>query len=113
MVGMLAAVTHLLVFRWVLDWVAPEWANMAGFVVAFWVSFLGHRWASFRDARTGVRESLLKFAFTACAGFATNEVVFVLVHRVFNGSVWLAVFAGMLGAAAQTFALSRYWAFKR
>lgn len=112
-VGALAAATHALVFKWVLTWAIPELANVAGFLVAFWVSFFGHRWASFRDTHMGVGESLMKFAVTAVAGFITNELVFVLVHRVFNGSVWLAVFAGMVGAALQTFTLSRFWAFKR
>ena len=113
MVGLFAAATHVLVFKWVLAYVIPEMANVAGFLVAFWVSFFGHRWASFRDTHTAVGESLVKFAVTAVAGFITNELVFVLVHRVLDGSVWLAVFAGMVAAAVQTFALSRFWAFKR
>jgi hypothetical protein len=32
----------------------PELANALGFVVAFGVSFVGHRWLSFRGAGTGV-----------------------------------------------------------
>lgn len=113
MVGLAAAATHLLAFKIALSSLAPELANGVGFLAAFWVSFFGHRLASFRDTQTGVGESLLKFALTALAGFVTNELVFVLVHRVGAGSAWLALFAGMVAAAVQTYCLSRFWAFKR
>ena len=112
-VGAAAALTHLLVFRMALTGFIPEVANALGFLIAFWVSFFGHRMASFRDTQNGVGESLLKFGFTAVAGFLVNELVFVVLHRVFSSSVWLAVFVGMGVAAAQTYGLSRYWAFKR
>lgn len=112
-VGAAAAATHLLAFKLVLPWLVPEVANVAGFLAAFWVSFFGHRWLSFKDARTGLGESLVKFAVTALAGFTCNELVFIGVHRLLGASPWLAVIAGMLAAAIQTYGLSRYWAFKR
>ena len=39
--------------------------------------FGGHRLLSFKDAGTSVGTSLRRFALTALAGFASNEVVFV------------------------------------
>jgi len=115
LVGGVAALTHLGVFVWLSQattlW--PEVANALGFVVAFGVSFVGHRWLSFADAATGVLQSLWRFGATALAGFACNEGVFMLLHR---GAGWpglAALTVALIVAAAQTFLLGRYWAFRR
>ena len=111
-VGALAALTHALVFGLVQPHAWPELANAAGFGVAFVVSFVGHRWLSFRGASTGVGQSLLRFAVTAVAGFAVNEIVFSLLLRGAGWPSWLALFAAMGVAAGQTFVLGRFWAFR-
>ncbi len=91
----------------------PELANALGFVIAFGVSFGGHRLLSFKDASTSVATSLGRFAITALAGFASNELVFVLLLRVLALPSLLALFLALLFAAGQTFVLSRFWAFRR
>lgn len=112
-VGSAAAATHAAVFWLVQHLVLAEVANAVGFVVAFFVSFAGHRHLSFQDAGTGVAQSLARFATTAVAGFFVNEAVFSALLRWAHWPSWLALFAAMLVAAAQTFMLSRYWAFRR
>ena len=69
-VGTAAALTHMGVFALTRSHLWPEVANATGFVVAFFVSFAGHRWLSFQDAQTGLLQSLRRFAVTALAGFA-------------------------------------------
>ena len=113
LVGGAAAATHALVFALTQRLIWPELANALGFCVAFGVSFLGHRHLSFSDAGTGVTQSLLRFAVTALAGFASNEAVFVVLLRWAAWSAWLALGCGMGFAAVQTFLLSRFWAFRR
>ena len=112
-VGAGAALTHAAVFGLAKPWMWPELANALGFVIAFGVSFSGHRRLSFRDTRTGVRESLLRFSLAAVAGFAVNESVFSLLLRGAGWPSWLALFAAMGVAAGQTFVLGRFWAFRR
>ena len=116
LVGASAALTHMAVFTLVLFLVPtlwPEIANVAGFLVAFLVSFVGHRLLSFQDAGTGLMQSFLRFAATAVAGFVTNEAVFIVLFRVLGLSTWLALICGIVLSALQTFVLSRFWAFKR
>ncbi len=91
----------------------PELANALGFAVAFLVSFAGHRRLSFQDAGTSLMTSLRRFAVTALAGFACNELVFMLLLRVFAWPALLALFVALLVAAGQTFVLGRFWAFRR
>lgn len=112
-VGVAAALTHAGVFALAQPHLWPELANAVGFIVAFAVSFVGHRWLSFSDAGTSLGQSLLRFGATAIGGFATNEAVFSLLLRVAGWPSWAALLAGMVVAAGQTFVLSRWWAFRR
>ncbi|WP_310625355.1 GtrA family protein [Limnohabitans sp.] len=112
-VGAAAAAVHMVVFMWATPYMWPEAANAAGFCVAFVVSFAGHRGLSFSDAGTGLWQSLRRFAATALAGFAANEVMFVALLRGLNLPDWLALFFALVFASAQTFLLSRFWAFRR
>jgi putative flippase GtrA len=112
-VGCAAALTHVLVFTLAQSLAAPELANALGFCVAFFVSFAGHRYLSFRDASTSVVQSFGRFAFTAVAGFVTNELLFVLLFRLLGWPSLLALLVALVLAAGQTFALSRLWAFRR
>ena len=112
-VGGSAALTHMAVFALTQHQMWPELANALGFCVAFFVSFAGHRLLSFRDTGTSISTSFYRFAVTALAGFATNELVFMLLLRGFGWPSLLALFCALVFAAGQTFLLSRFWAFKR
>ena len=116
LVGASAALTHMAVFTVVILLVPtlwPEIANLAGFLIAFLVSFVGHRRLSFQDAGTSLMQSFLRFAATAVAGFVTNETVFILLFRLLGLPTWVALISGIVVSAVQTFVLSRFWAFKR
>lgn len=112
-VGGTAALTHMGVFAATQPYLWPEVANALGFCVAFFVSFAGHRLLSFKDAGTSVGTSFKRFIITALAGFASNEVMFVLLLRGLGMPSMLALFAALVFAAGQTFVLSRFWAFRR
>lgn len=112
-VGGTAALTHMGVFALAQNHLWPEVANALGFVLAFFVSFAGHRLLSFKDAGTTVATSFKRFVVTALAGFASNEVVFVLLLRGLGLPALLALFLALVFAAGQTFVLSRFWAFRR
>jgi putative flippase GtrA len=113
LVGAAAAFTHMGVFALTQARILPELANALGFVIAFFVSFAGHRKLSFKDANTSIATSLRRFSVTALAGFACNEVVFVLLLRGLDWPSLWALFVALLFAAGQTFVLSRFWAFRR
>lgn len=112
-VGGAAAATHMGIFALTQHHMWPELANALGFGVAFVVSFAGHRLLSFKDASTSLATSLRRFGVTALAGFASNELVFVLLLRGLQLPSLLALFLALLFAAGQTFVLSRFWAFRR
>jgi putative flippase GtrA len=112
-VGAAAALTHMGVFALAQTKMWPELANALGFVVAFFVSFFGHRLLSFKDAGTSVATSFKRFTVTALAGFASNELVFIVLLRALELPSLVALFLALVFAAGQTFMLSRFWAFRR
>ncbi len=112
-VGGSAALTHMGIFAMAHARMLPELANALGFVVAFFVSFTGHRLLSFKDTRTSVATSLGRFALTALAGFASNELVFSLLLRALQLPALPALWVALVLAAGQTFVLGRFWAFRR
>jgi putative flippase GtrA len=115
-VGAVASLTHIAVFallQRIAPQLLPELSNAVGFLVAFAVSFMGHRWLSFKDAGTSVGQSLLRFIVVAGAGFACNEIVFSGLLRYAQWRPMLALVTALVVAAGQTFVLSRWWAFRR
>jgi putative flippase GtrA len=111
-----AGITHLAVYfgiEWFFPAVLPEIANFLAFCVAFSISFMGHRNLSFSDTTSSVEQSLRRFIGVSVAGFVSNEIVFSLLIRQLDWPSWLALPAGFAVAGAQTYLLSRYWAFHR
>jgi len=115
LVGASAATLHMVMFTLALFlfpnlW--PEVANLVGFLIAFFVSFFGHRYLSFQYTDLGLTQSFLRFMFTSLAGFITNEIFFMIFLRWASLPLIVAAIGGQIVAALQTFLLSRFWAFK-
>ena len=115
-VGVGAALTHAGVLATMLRLVPSmpaQWANAVGFGVAFVVSYLGHRHLTFPGSQRHTRESLPLFALTSGLGFASNALVFGLLHSAWGVNLWAAWLVATAAASVLTFALGKWWAFKR
>ncbi|WP_293779673.1 GtrA family protein [uncultured Oxalicibacterium sp.] len=94
----------------------PQLANIGGFVVAFWVSYFGHRHWTFSDTvdhDVGQRTSFLRFLAVALLGFAMNAFLFFLLLHFTTLPYYVALAIVVLTVAAMTYLLSRLWAFRR
>jgi len=122
-VGMMAALTHwgiavLLVSQWALQ---PALANVAGWLLAFIVSFVGHYFLTFSDVMKRQADThghphwfmAARRLFLISAGnFALNEIVYITLLRT-TDLPYDGLLAGILVVqAALTFIASRYWAFQ-
>lgn len=114
-VGCGAAVTHwavamLCVVQLAL---APLLANVAGWVVAFGVSFGGHYHLTFRDHNQPFWLAARRFFLVSLAGFLVNESAYAvaLKHLNLRYDILLAIILAAM--AVITFIVSRYWAFRR
>ncbi|MGE5339297.1 MAG: GtrA family protein [Gemmatimonadota bacterium] len=115
LVGVAAAATHFVVAVACVRGLAidPQLANVVGFLVAFTVSFLGQwRW-TFAAHAAPLMRALPSFFLVSLTGFLTNAAAYhwLLTHTALRYDVALAIV--LIGVAAMTFMLSRFWAFRR
>jgi putative flippase GtrA len=112
-VGCLAATVHFgvvvgLVHQFGLR---PLAANVAGWLVAFGVSFSGHSRLTFRALGAPLLRSAWRFFTVSALGFAANELTYaVLLHWTgLHYALTLAIV--LVAVAVSTYLLSRHWAF--
>jgi putative flippase GtrA len=92
------------------DW-SPLLANVAGFLLAFNVSFIGHQCLTF-DHRAALKSSLPKFFLTAVGAFLLNQMMFYVLLKWTALAYSVALFIVLALVAIITFGVSKYWAFK-
>lgn len=112
-VGALAAATHLLiVFALVERHMHPLAANVVAFVVAFQISYFGHRYWTFHGSRARHRVAVSRFLLTAVASFAMNEGMFYLLLNYTTLPYLLSLTVVLVCVTPATFLLSKLWAFR-
>jgi putative flippase GtrA len=91
----------------------PLIANVAGWAVAFCVSFSGHWHLTFPQSGAPLVRAAKRFFFLSLTGFAINEAMYAFALQVF-GERWYAValFFVLLAVAVITYLLSSRWAFR-
>jgi len=112
-VGTGAAAVHLLsVFLLVqLGW-HPLIANVLAFLIAFQVSYFGHRYWTFRGTRTRHPVAASRFLFTAISSLAMNEAMFYLLLEFTALPYLVALTLVLICVTPMTFLLGKYWAFR-
>ena len=112
-VGASAAATHLLVV-WTLvqglHW-PPLGANVAAFLLAFWVSYGGHFLLTFADTGAAHRQALPRFFVVACSAFVVNELLYLAALRWLDWHYLISLLAVLVIVAVGTFVSSKLWAF--
>ena len=114
-VGTTAAAVH-----WGVVWLAVETlgmvplaANVLGWMIAFGVSFGGHRhWTFAATSGLGTAQSFWRFGLVSLGGFVLNELSYAAVLSVGGLRYDLALGLVLVGLALGTFAVSRAWAFR-
>jgi len=90
---------------------APLWANVVGFLVAFNVSYFGHRYFTFKAVSVSHRQTFMRFAGVALASFLVNEAMYAALLTFTSLSYDIALLIVLGVVAVMTFVLSRLWAF--
>lgn len=113
-VGCAAAATHWLVAVLCVEFagLAPAWANVAGWLVAFVVSFSGHYRLTFRHLTLSWIIAARRFFLVSAAGFALNEAAYVWLLHTTRLPYDLLLALILIGLAFLTFVASRLWAFR-
>ena len=113
-VGGSAAATHLLMVFVLVQGagMAPLLANVLAFLVAFVVSYNGHRLFTFSEADAHGWHVVGKFFAVACLSFVVNELLYMAALRWLSWHYLWSLFAVLLLVAVGTFVLSKFWAFR-
>lgn len=111
--GAAAALTHysivMLLFK---RNIALQYANLLAFLLAYWVSYFGHRIFTFKAQHISHRQTLPKFTLVAGLGFLFNESFLLLSNLYFNVPVSTLVCVAIVLTSIVTFLLNRFFAFQ-
>jgi putative flippase GtrA len=113
-VGCAAAATHWSVAVTLVSQagLAPPVANVAGWLVAFLVSFSGHYRLTFHRAGASWIRAARRFFLISALGFAINEAAYIWLLHVTRLPYDVLLAAILIAVAALTFLASRLWAFR-
>ena len=112
LVGLSAAAIHFSVVVWLVSMqkVPPLLANIAGFLLAFQLSYWGHRQWTFR-VNVAHKPAAMKLLLVQLFNFSLNESLFALFLALQIPYQWaLLLVLGILPAF--TFILSKQWVFR-
>jgi putative flippase GtrA len=113
-VGSAAAFTHMGIVVLLVEafgWDATL-SNVAGFLVAFSVSFNGHARFTFPQPPEQRADACRRFIIIALTSFTLNQLSYSYALTLFGPRLYLPIlFVVLLCVAAFTFTMSRYWAF--
>lgn len=117
LVGAAATAVHLLVVKIYFSLVQTGaltpvkydeyMANSLAFMVAFSISYFGHRYFTFKQAG-----SIIRLFLVALTGFLINNIVLTGLLNFSAISGWLAVTISTLTVPIITFILAKAWVFK-
>lgn len=112
-VGVSALVVHWLSVVTIVPFgVPPLLANVIAFVIAFQVSYWGHRNWTFNVRHLPHRVTLPRFLFIGCAGFAVNESLYFLLLTYTKMDYRLSLLIVLTAVVTTSFVLSKLWAFR-
>jgi len=111
--GAAAALTHysivMLLFK---RNIALQYANLIAFLLAYWVSYFGHRIFTFKAQHISHRQTLPKFTLVAGLGFLFNESFLLLSNLYFSVPISTLVCVAIVLTSIVTFLLNRFFAFQ-
>ena len=111
--GAAASLTHysivMLLFK---RNIALQYANLIAFLLAYWVSYFGHRIFTFKAQHISHRQTLPKFTLVAGLGFLFNESFLLLSNLYFSVPISTLVCVAIVLTSIVTFLLNRFFAFQ-
>jgi putative flippase GtrA len=115
LVGGGATFVHIVIYSFLIryDLANPQFSNAFGFLVAFFVSFIGHTKHTFSHVETKRSTSFNKFVITAAIGYIFNAMWVFIIENVFSiDPLWSIVGIGFL-TPILTFIILNKWVFRK
>ena len=111
--GTTSIVNFILVFTIVhLGLAKPLIANLFAFLIAFNVSYFGHRFLTFSTTTQSHAKAGSQFFINALIGLVLNEIIYSVLLHLLNIQYLVALFITMGIVAVYTFFVSKFFIFK-
>lgn len=113
-VGILASITNFIIV-WILVELGifkPLIANFFAFLIAFNVSYFGHRFLTFSTTTQSHKKAASQFFINVMIGLAMNETIYYILLHLLHIQYLLALFITMGIVAVYTFVVSKFLIFK-
>ena len=113
-IGALASIINfILVFILVhLNIAKPMIANFFAFLIAFNISYLGHRYLTFSNTTQSHKKAASKFFINALIGLALNMTIYYILLHLIHIQYLIALFITMFLVSIYTFFISKLVIFK-
>lgn len=111
-IGGTAAFIHILVVLNLVTYLnlQPLLANIFAFLVAFNVSYLGHKYLTFSNLQNQKQLSLPHFFLVAASGGILNELLYFLLLHYTHLNYLISLILVLGSVAVYSYFLSRFWA---
>jgi putative flippase GtrA len=111
-IGGLAALTHVFIVFQLVSRITmhPLIANIIGFLVAFNVSYFGHKHMTFSRLKDEKELRLMHFFLVACSAGLLNELLYFLILRFTSLNYILALLVVLGSVSIYSFLVARFWA---
>lgn len=113
-IGVAAMATHFLLVSLLLVplGMAPLLANVLAYLLAFQISYWGHRRKTFEADHLAHSQTLPRFFAVSCLSFLANEALYFALLHYTALDYRIALIVVLIAVAAITFILSKTWAFQ-
>ena len=115
LVGASSTAVHYLVAL-ALSQIIPLWtANPLGFACAFFVSYFGHSYLTFRleKVQRSHKERIPRFALVAFSGFCLTQGIIIALSHYTHLPNWLILAVALGVVPVLTFIAAKFWVFAR
>ena len=111
-IGATSAIVHILIVLNLVTYVQlnPLIANVFAFLIAFNISFLGHKYLTFSGLQDQKELSLPHFFLVAASAGLLNEALYFLLLRFTQLNYLIALILVLGLVAVYSYLLSRFWA---
>ena len=113
-IGILASITNFVIVWAIvhLEVAKPLIANLFAYLIAFNVSYFGHRLLTFSQTTESHKSAAIKFFINVIIGLIINETVYYILLHIVGLQYLLALFITMGLVAVYTFIVSKFLVFK-
>ena len=113
-VGAMAAIVHFSIVVAIVEWghIHPLVANVFAYLIAFNVSYFGHRFITFTKATAPHGTAITKLFLMGTVNLIINQGLFALFLEKLHMNYMIALAIAIGLVSIMSFILSKFWVFK-